>query len=108
MCEDGVDCTFLRDVDGLQHRLNALWDSPEQPDTARLLADFFLFYGSEFDFGRQAVCVVEGEARTKRRARPAQRHLFHLDMTNPLEPDLNVAGNVQLHAIEKFQVGITY
>ncbi len=104
MCEDGVDCTFLRDIGGLQPQLNQLWNSPGDPGVAQLLADFFEFYAG-FDFSRHAVCIVSGAPRPKRHAdRARQKQLsFYIDTTNPLEPDLNVSCNVQLHAVQRFQ-----
>ncbi len=103
-CDDGVDCTFLRDVGGLQHRLNALWDSPESPDAAQVLSDFFHFY-VEFDFSRNSVCVITGESQPKRPGNTPSHfsQSWHLGAINPLEPHLNVSGNVQPHALDRFQ-----
>ncbi len=105
VCEDGVDCTFLRNVGGLQTQLNQLWNSPGDPSIAQLLANFFEFYAG-FNFSRHAVCIISGTPRPKQHAnRARQKQLsFYIDTTNPLEPDLNVSCNVQLHAVERFQV----
>ena len=112
VCENDVDCSFLRDVSGYQTVLNQQWENqphlnPGELSLAQMLTDFFDFY-SHFDFKRKAVCVVAGRPTPKRAASTSNKVndgkvSFFIDVTNPLERDLNVAGNVQEHAVALFQ-----
>ena len=36
VCQDGVDCTFLRDLSGLQPQLNSQWASSDSPSSSDL------------------------------------------------------------------------
>lgn len=71
-----------------------------------MITDFFIFYSHEFNFNSEAICVISGEPQPKRfanGARGSNKNVsYHVDTTNPLEPDLNVSGNVQEHALRKF------
>ena len=103
ICQDRVDCSFLRDVNGLQGALNSRLGKPG-PDAFTLLAGFFRFYG-HFDFKRHAACVITGEPQPKRQQQQVRvkNVSYFMDITNPLEPDLNVSANVQSHAVARFQ-----
>ena len=107
VCEDGTDCTFLRDISGRQSGFNGRLGQAD-PAAGDLLLAFFRFYGHAFDYRRHAVCVVTGQLQPRRSAdriggNGSGKQSFFLDVTNPLEPDLNVAANVQEHALQKFQ-----
>jgi hypothetical protein len=43
VCEDGVPCSYLRDVSGMQPDLNNVLATPEAPSMAQLLAEFFRY-----------------------------------------------------------------
>ena len=105
ICEDGADCTFLRDLRGLQPQLNAHWDTKDEPDLRSLLSGFFEYY-SEFDFARWQISLREGRPVTKpdlgpRMAAQQGKCCYFLDVENPLQPELNVSANVQRHALDK-------
>ncbi len=92
----------MKDVSGIQHHLNTCLDDA-LPDLETLLREFFRFY-EEFDFSRDAVCIVSGQKQPKRSERKFQRQVsYFLDLTNPLEPDLNVCSNVQQYSVNHFQ-----
>jgi hypothetical protein len=64
-CNDGVRCHYLRDVSGLQPSLNSHFHD-QNLNLAQMLADFFQFYSHEFDYTRDAVCIVSGDIQPKR------------------------------------------
>jgi poly(A) RNA polymerase len=99
---DGVDCTFLRDISGQHARLNAKFNQPD-PSVSELLLQFFDFY-AKFDFDKKAVCILSGKPQPKRNKSNVKNVRFHIDLTNPLEPDLNVCANVHLDAVGLFQM----
>jgi DNA polymerase sigma len=106
ICEDGVECTFLRDISGLHHILNASLQDPNIANLslAQLFTDFLEFFAL-FDYNRGAVCVVTGEIQPRRRKeqRDPKKVSYFLDITNPMEPQLNVCANVQDMAVQKFR-----
>jgi len=95
----------LRNISGLQPQFNSrLHDDTLTLET--MVTDFFVFYSQEFNFENEAICIISGEAQPKRfsnGARSLNKNCsYYLDTTNPLEPELNVSGNVQEHALRKF------
>ena len=101
----------------MQHELNELLASPDSPTLMQLLAEFFTFYSS-FDYGAKKICVTTGRVADKNetapldaRSAPRGRDLyrnnrtssFDLFVTNPLEPDINVAANVREKGVEKIR-----
>ena len=101
----------------MQHELNELLASPESPTLMQLLAEFFTFYSS-FDFETKKICVTTGRVADKNTtasempnvsSAPRGRDLYRNDrassfdlfVTNPLEPDINVAANVREKGVEK-------
>ncbi|XP_044264015.1 poly(A) RNA polymerase, mitochondrial [Tribolium madens] len=88
--EDGINCTFLRDITKLKIP-NGNNESLES-----LLIEFFEFY-SQFDFASKAVCLNESVAITK----PEHCALY---IVNPLERGLNVSKNVSIEELDRFRV----
>ena len=97
--EEGIDCTFLRNIKGFEHVLNASNTRPEVANLSlsELLSGFFEFYAN-FNFNESSVCVLSGTYQPKRRQ---VNHI--LDIVNPLEPRLNVAANVQDQTVIRFR-----
>ncbi|RZC38102.1 poly(A) RNA polymerase, mitochondrial, partial [Asbolus verrucosus] len=88
--EDGINCTFLRD-------LNKLRKSTENKESLEsLLIEFFEFY-SQFDFETKAICLNEAVSITK----PEHCAMY---IVNPLERGLNVSKNVSLEELDRFKV----
>lgn len=87
--EEGVDCTFLRDLNLLKH------NTENTDDLASLFKQFCEFY-SNFDFTNKAVCLNEAVAITK----PEHCAMY---IVNPLERGLNVSKNVSLEEVERFK-----
>ncbi|XP_011061541.1 PREDICTED: poly(A) RNA polymerase, mitochondrial isoform X2 [Acromyrmex echinatior] len=88
--ENGIDCTFLRDINKLppdyKYKIN-------QDSLETLLYDFFEFY-SIFDFQKYGICIREGVQIRK----PSRSALY---ITNPLETTLNVSKNVSLYELNR-------
>jgi hypothetical protein len=63
-CDDGVRCNYLRDVSGLQSHLNSHYHNTDL-SLAQMLTDFFQFYSNEFDFSRDAACIITGDIQVK-------------------------------------------
>lgn len=105
-CDDGVRCNYLRDISGLHPSLNTHYHD-DNLTLAQMLADFFNFFGHEFDYSSDAACVISGDIQPKRsnaNSKISARNVrYFIDITNPLEPDLNVSANVQDHAVKKFR-----
>ncbi len=100
-CVDGVDATFLRNPKGANLNIKT-----SEATISELLRDFFHFYGSEFDYRTQSASLVSGaieQNRVKTVAARMQRSSYALDVVNPLEPELNVSGNVQDFAVQQFK-----
>ena len=94
-CEDGVDCSFLHDISGLQPQLNQCHANADLTLT-RLLLDLFTFY-AELDHTRHSLCLLSGQPEPLGLTIRAHE----LNMNNPLEPDRNLAGNVR--SMDKFK-----
>ncbi|KAJ8963327.1 hypothetical protein NQ318_018798 [Aromia moschata] len=90
--EDGINCTFLRDMSKYDGK-TANTESLES-----LLCEFFEFY-SQFDFSKKAVCLNEAVALTK----PEHSAMY---IVNPLERGLNVSKNVSLEEAERFKTEV--
>ncbi|KYN05718.1 PREDICTED: poly(A) RNA polymerase, mitochondrial isoform X2 [Cyphomyrmex costatus] len=88
--ENGIDCTFLRDISKLppDYKYKTNQDSLET-----LLYDFFEYY-STFDFQMYGICIREGV-----QIRKPSRSALHI--TNPLETTLNVCKNVSLYELNR-------
>lgn len=88
--ENGIDCTFLRDInklpDDYRYKLN-------QDSLETLLYGFFEYY-STFDFQMNGICIREGML-----IRKPTRSALHI--TNPLETTLNVSKNVNLYELNR-------
>lgn len=89
--DDGVNCTFLRDVSSFQTN-----PVPEVSTLTSLLLGFFEYYAT-FDFGSKAVALGPGIPIPKQDYSP-------LYIINPLEQHLNVSKNVSLEETERLKV----
>lgn len=87
--EDGINCTFLRDLNKFNHQTS----NTESLET--LLIQFFVHY-SQFDFSKNAICLNEAVSMTKPEFNP-------MYIVNPLEKGLNVSKNVSLDEVERFK-----
>lgn len=98
--EDGLDCTFIRNVVGYEHALNKSKIDPKIADLSlsELLMGFFDFY-AQFEFSRKTICVESGRLIPKR----IKNGPLTLDVINPLDPKKNTAVNIYGHCIEKFK-----
>ena len=117
-CDDGVDCSFRRDIGGMQPDLNKLFGSPESPTLMQLIGEFFVFYAN-FDYEAKKICLTSarvtdknveetsspmiGNTRGRDLYRNQKKSSYHLFVTNPLEPDLNVSANVRERGVEKIR-----
>lgn len=90
--EDGINCTFLRDINRLTFK------SKNTDSLQTLLGDFFEYY-SQFDFSTKAISLNEGVPIVK----PEHSALY---IVNPLEKGLNVSKNVSFEELEKFKVEV--
>ena len=125
VCEDGVVCSYARDISGLQPKLNSHWkwqpnvnisnslyksvgitqDAFEPMSLKQMLMDFFKFY-AEFEYQRGSICVRTGQIQPKNHNKsPKVNHRVSsfLEIVNPLEPELNVSSNVQQRAVDRFR-----
>ncbi|KAH8373673.1 hypothetical protein KR200_009538 [Drosophila serrata] len=90
--EDGINCTFARDLERLAFR------SRNQSSLSELLLQFFEFY-SQFDFHNRAISLNEGRALAK----PDHSAMY---IVNPLEQLLNVSKNVSLEECERLRIEV--
>lgn len=90
--EDGINCTFARDLDRLGFR------SRNTSNLSELLLQFFEFY-SQFDFHNRAISLNEGRALAK----PDHSAMY---IVNPLEQLLNVSKNVSLEECERLRIEV--
>lgn len=90
--EDGINCTFARDMDRLGFR------SRNQSSLSELLLQFFEFY-SQFDFHNRAISLNEGRALSK----PDHSAMY---IVNPLEQLLNVSKNVSMEECERLRIEV--
>lgn len=88
--ENGIDCTFLRDINKLP---NDYKYKSNQDSLETLLYGFFEYY-STFDFQTNGICIREGML-----IRKPTRSALHI--TNPLETTLNVSKNVNLYELNR-------
>lgn len=87
--EDGIDCSFLRDMNKYKTK------TKNTESLESLLIEFFEYY-SQFDFMSKAICLNEAVALTK----PEFSAMY---IVNPLERGLNVSKNVSLEEVERFK-----
>lgn len=90
MSEDGVNCTFLRDVSKLSS------SSDTNSSLESLLLGFFEYYAA-FDFATQGIALGTGAPIRKR----DHTALF---IVNPLETHLNVSQNVSYEETERLKI----
>ncbi|KAM8719446.1 hypothetical protein ACLKA7_012063 [Drosophila subpalustris] len=90
--EDGINCTFARDMDRLS------FPSRNTSSLSELLLQFFEFY-SQFDFHNRAISLNEGRALAK----PDHSAMY---IVNPLEQLLNVSKNVSLEECERLRIEV--
>lgn len=90
LTEDGINCTYARDLQALSFR------NRNTTKTSDLLLQFFEFY-SQFDFQNKAISLNEGKAIPK----PDHSALY---IVNPLEQLLNVSKNVSLEECERLRI----
>lgn len=90
--ENGVNCTFLRDLRLLQ------FSTSNAATLEQLLVDFFEFY-SQIDFADRAISLNEGRLVSK----PDHSPVY---IVNPLEPQLNVSKNVSAEECERFRIEV--
>ncbi|KAH8394488.1 hypothetical protein KR222_011843, partial [Zaprionus bogoriensis] len=90
--EDGINCTFGRDLERLGFR------SRNTSSLSELLLQFFEFY-SQFDFHNRAISLNEGRALAK----PDHSAMY---IVNPLEQLLNVSKNVSLEECERLRIEV--
>lgn len=92
--DDGVNCTFLRDISKLQFHPSVPNQNPDSLTT--LLFGFFEFYG-QFDFNDQGISLYLGTPIPK----PEYGALY---INNPLERGLNVSKNVSFEELERLKM----
>ncbi|XP_068141351.1 poly(A) RNA polymerase, mitochondrial [Drosophila tropicalis] len=90
--EDGINCTFVRDLE----RLN--FQSRNTSKLSELLLQFFEFY-SQFDFHNRAISLNEARSLAK----PDHSAIY---IVNPLEQLLNVSKNVSLEECERLRIEV--
>lgn len=88
--DNGVDCTFLRDINKLPADYKY---KSNQNDLETLLHGFFEYY-STFDFHMYGICIREGVE-----IRKPSNSALHIN--NPLETMLNVCKNVNLYELNR-------
>ena len=93
--------SFIKDIAGLESQLNAHFNSDDLK-LSQMLLDFFEFYAN-FNFDRNALCCLTGLLQPSRTNSYVGHGNYELDITNPLEPDLNVSVNVRRQGLAKFQ-----
>lgn len=90
--EDGVNCTFLRDLNQLK------FTSTNDTSLERLLVEFFEFY-SVMDFSERAISLNDGHSVIKTDHSP-------MYIINPLELQLNVSKNISSEECERFRIEV--
>lgn len=90
--EDGVNCTFLRDLNQLK------FTTSNDTSLERLLIEFFEFY-SVMDFSERAISLNDGYSAMK----PDHSPMY---IINPLELQLNVSKNISSEECERFRIEV--
>lgn len=90
--EDGVNCTFLRDLNQLK------FTTTNDTGLDRLLVEFFEFY-SVMDFSERAISLNDGHSVMKTDHSP-------MYIINPLELQLNVSKNISSEECERFRIEV--
>ncbi|CAG7821042.1 unnamed protein product [Allacma fusca] len=90
--EDGIDCTYLRDIGELQK-----YFSPKNGHTTleELLYEFFEFYAN-FDFAAKGISLLTGSTSDK----SINTAMY---IQNPLDRQLNVSRNVNINEVSRLQ-----
>ncbi|CAG7721629.1 unnamed protein product [Allacma fusca] len=90
--EDGIDCTYLRDIGELQK-----YFFPKNGHTTleELLYEFFEFYAN-FDFAAKGISLLTGSTSDK----PINTAMY---IQNPLDRQLNVSRNVNINEVSRLQ-----
>ncbi|XP_050538255.1 poly(A) RNA polymerase, mitochondrial-like [Daktulosphaira vitifoliae] len=88
--DDGVNCTFLRDITKLSH------EPSNKKTLEQLLQGFFEYYAS-YDFNTNAMSLNYGTTIPK----PEYNAMY---IVNPLEVNFNVSKNVSLEETERFRI----
>lgn len=94
MTDDGINCSFLRDLNRLEFSSHL----ENQDALGYLLIQFFEFY-SQFDFKNRAITLNEGKSIVK----PDHSAMY---IVNPLETHLNVSKNLSLEETERFKLEV--
>ena len=94
---DGVNVNFLHNINNQKELLNKCYHS--DISLFDLLHGFFSQYAT-YDFSKNVLCPITGTDQMKTKQ---WKHSSHLDMINPLEPDLNVSYNVSAKGLEQFK-----
>ncbi|XP_017470871.1 PREDICTED: poly(A) RNA polymerase, mitochondrial [Rhagoletis zephyria] len=92
LTEDGINCSFARDLERIAFR------SSNTTNASELLLQFFEFY-SQFDFHNRAISLNEGRAIAK----PDHSALY---IVNPLEQVLNVSKNISHEECERLRIEV--
>lgn len=92
LTEDGINCTFARNLQSIGFR------SANKQSLSELLLQFFEFY-AQFDFHNKAISLNEGRVIAKPEYSP-------MYIVNPLELALNVCKNVSLEECERFRIEV--
>ena len=125
ICDDGVVCSYIRDISGLQPSLNTHWNM--QPRNCvtndynmaiahgennvvplslqKMLKDFFAFY-SNFDYQKDCICIATGQSQSKTKSgikKMDGQNSINLVIINPLQPELNVGSNVRDRIVHIFR-----
>jgi len=98
VCEDQVTVSFLHDINGLASSLNSCFHQPTS--LSSLLQGFFHFYAS-LDMASTHFCPLTGGVRLKD---TSWHNSSGLDITNPIEKNLNVSYNVSRKSVDQFQL----
>lgn len=89
--EDGLDCTFLRDV----AKIRQLQGEQSSASLGELLQDFIEYY-RDFNFRYHCLSPLTGTVLIKK-----SNVTFPLHIQNPLQPELNVSRNVSIEETHK-------
>ena len=125
ICDDGVVCSYIRDISGLQPSLNTHWNM--QPPNCgtndykmaiadgennvvplslqKMLKDFFAFY-SNFNYQKDCICIATGQSQSKTNSgikKMEGQNSINLVIINPLQPELNVGSNVRDRIVHIFR-----
>ena len=92
MTADGIDCSFLRDLNQISKFFTP---QNQSSNLEELLYEFFEFY-SEFDFTSKGISLFTGSAWGKPDSGP-------MYIQNPIERHLNVSRNVSKEEVTRLK-----